>query len=67
MPIDFYLDVGRYESEDLMRKSNRRLRTVLESKGYSITYQEFAGGHDYACWRGTMADGIIALVGHESD
>lgn len=42
---------------------NRQLRDVLLAKGYSIRYQEFAGEHDPVNWRGTMADGLIFLLG----
>jgi len=27
------------------------------------SYHEFTGGHDVACWRGSLAGGIIALAG----
>src|SRR5262249_38916393 len=37
--------------------ANRHLRTLLRSKGYPVRYAEFVGGHDYLCWRGTLADG----------
>jgi enterochelin esterase family protein len=39
------------------------LRDVLRVKGYEVHFQEFAGGHDYLSWRGTLADGLIALMG----
>ena len=26
-------------------------------------YREFNGAHDYICWRGSLADGLLALLG----
>jgi enterochelin esterase-like enzyme len=31
--------------------------------GRDVTYREFRGGHDHACWRGSLADGIAHLLG----
>ena len=44
---------------------NRHLRDVLTLKGYEVHYSEFNGGHDYICWRGSLADGLLRLVGNK--
>jgi enterochelin esterase-like enzyme len=38
-------------------------RDVLPAKGYVVQYQQFVGGHDGFSWRGTLADGLIAVLG----
>lgn len=63
-PIKFYLDVGLWESADQLLP-NRIMRSVLEGKGYGVTYREFTSGHDYLAWRGTLSDGLMAVVGTE--
>jgi len=49
-------------SRDIL-ETTRHLRDVLLAKGYEVHYQQFVGGHDGLGWRGTLADGIIALIG----
>jgi enterochelin esterase family protein len=66
LPLRFYLEVGRFENASSMLASNRWLRDVLLAKGYPVTYQEFDGGHHYISWRGSLADGLIALMGSQA-
>jgi enterochelin esterase family protein len=62
LPLEFYLEVGRYETTLLFSPllETRRLRDVLQAKGYPVTYSEFVGGHNEVCWRGSFADAIMA-------
>jgi enterochelin esterase-like enzyme len=67
-PLRFYLDAGSEEIDvtgggSSILLTNRTLRDVLLAKGYEVHFQEFAGGHDYLSWRGTLADGLITLIG----
>ncbi len=66
-PLSFYLDVGLledwFESPPSILLTNRHMRNVLLAKGYPVHYAEFNGGHESLCWRGTLADGLLALVG----
>lgn len=72
LPLDFYVEVGIYEGTEALHGkpchfySNRYFRDVLLSKGYSVKYVEFIGGHDFICWRGTLADALIYLIGKQS-
>jgi enterochelin esterase-like enzyme len=68
LPIRFYLDAGTFEVDRVGTGGNaletsRHLRDVLLAKGYEVHYQQFMGGHDSLSWRGTLADGLIALIG----
>ncbi|HEY1011873.1 MAG TPA: alpha/beta hydrolase-fold protein [Herpetosiphonaceae bacterium] len=69
LPLRFYMDVGRLEAWPTpgggpsLLAANRRLRDVLLAKGYPVAFAEFAGGHNYICWQGGLADGLLALAG----
>jgi enterochelin esterase family protein len=72
LPLDFYIEIGVYEVKEALHGlpshffSNRHFRDVLLSKGYTVKYVEFIGGHDFICWRGTLADGLMYLIGNHS-
>ena len=60
-PAQFFVEAGSEEEHLLV--GNRALRQILEGGSASFTYREYRGGHDYACWRGGIADGLIAALG----
>jgi enterochelin esterase-like enzyme len=67
-PVRFYLDAGVFEADRFatggaILESTRHFRDVLHAKGYTASFRQFAGGHDYLSWRGTLADGLIELIG----
>lgn len=62
-PIRFYQEIGLLEDDLIGVGANRHFRDVLRAKGYPVDYREFYSGHDYACWRETLADGLISLFG----
>jgi enterochelin esterase family protein len=68
LPVRFYLAVGTFEVDTNggggeILESTRHLRDVLLAKGNEVHYQQFVGGHDGLSWRGTLADGLITLLG----
>jgi enterochelin esterase-like enzyme len=68
LPLTFYMDAGvfevdRFASGGAILEPSRHMRDLLLAKGYEVHYQQFVGGHDYLSWRGTFADGLIALIG----
>jgi enterochelin esterase family protein len=71
LPLRFFMNVGLLEdgvrpgdpSYPSMVEANRALRDVLVAKGHEVKYVEFNGGHDHVSWRGSIADGLSALLG----
>jgi enterochelin esterase family protein len=66
--VAYYLEAGIYENDRLengvdLLSSNQHLRDALQTKGYRVTYGEFAGGHSDLNWRSGFSKGLIALVG----
>ena len=66
--LKFYMDAGSFEVDTsggggAILEPSRHMRDVLLAKGYQVHYRENVGGHDYLSWRGSLADGLIALLG----
>lgn len=59
-PVRFWLEAGSLE--DTLVTGNRELHTTLTKHNFYATYREYQGGHDFACWRGGLADGLIAML-----
>ncbi|HEX8422878.1 MAG TPA: alpha/beta hydrolase-fold protein, partial [Pyrinomonadaceae bacterium] len=51
-PLKFYFDVGLLEP---IWKVNRRVRVMLEGKGYPVAYRETTAGHNWTNWRDQLA------------
>jgi enterochelin esterase family protein len=70
--LRLYLEVGAEETRKtpggpIFIEANRRLRQVLEAKGYNVRYVEVSGGrHDPIHWRFQFADGLLYLAGKRS-
>lgn len=54
------LEVGRQEWA--MADQVRELADALRSTGADVECVEFNGGHDFACWRGGLIEGIATLL-----
>lgn len=57
-PLNIWLDVGQFE---FLLPSNRRVRDLLQSKGYDLVYREYPGEHNYTSWRDDLWRGLEAL------
>ena len=67
-PVRVWLEVGLFEGASPLAggnqiAQNRHMRDVLLVKGYRVSYHEYAGGHAWESWRGSLADGLIELAG----
>ncbi|MFJ7191954.1 enterochelin esterase [Streptomyces bacillaris] len=60
-----HFDVGLHEGA--LAEHTEALRAVLRARGHRVTRNVHNGGHDYACWRGFLADALVKLVGTGAD
>jgi enterochelin esterase-like enzyme len=71
LPLKFWMDAGVFEVDTngtggAILEPSRHMRDVLLAKGYEVHYRQFAAGHDYLNWRGTLADGLLVLIGSDA-
>ena len=59
LPLRCYVEVGLQEW--VLLSPTNHFSNVLVAKVYAPIYREYNGGHDALCWRGGIADGLIAL------
>ena len=57
-PLRIWMDVGRYE---WLLQSNREMHTLLQARGYDVTYNEYNAGHAYVAWRDDLVHGLQHL------
>jgi enterochelin esterase family protein len=55
-----YLEVGRQEW--VLLPLHRKLAKLLKQSTAQHHYVEYNGGHDYACWRGGIADALCWIT-----
>lgn len=64
LPVRFSMDIGCLERGVLdydQMTTHEHMRDVLLAKGYEVDYQEYVGGHDMICWRGTIVDRLLSF------
>jgi len=74
LPLRFYIEAGLFETDQPtplpgfknLLVSARHMRDVLQAKGYPVRYAEFSGGHNPMNWQGTLANGLLALLGKDT-
>jgi len=62
LPVRYWMEIGLVEHPERMLETNRRMKAVMEAKGYDLTYSEPCGGHDYAIWRGSLGEALAKML-----
>ncbi|MDO4887112.1 MAG: alpha/beta hydrolase-fold protein [Actinomycetaceae bacterium] len=60
LPVRFFHEVGCLEWH--LAEENRQFAAVLAEAGFDIAWRQYMGGHDYACWREGILDGLAHLL-----
>lgn len=57
-PLTIWQDVG---SLDWLLETNRAMKSLLEAKGYNLTYREYTAGHNFTAWRDALPDALTTM------
>ena len=60
LPIDIYLSTGTVNDK---KDATRKLKKILEDKGYDFEYKEVAEGHNWKNWKPLLDDVLIHFYG----
>ena len=74
LPIHFCIQAGLLEAGTpspnngpSLPSAAQHLRDVLKARGYPVVdYRDVPGPHEPLSWRGTLSDGLVWLLEHES-
>ena len=58
--IQVWMDVGLFDYAPLL-ESNRKMRTLMNERGYALEYREYPAGHSYPAWRDEIWRGLEHL------
>jgi enterochelin esterase family protein len=53
-----WMDVGTME---WLTETNRRMKALLDERGFALSYHEYHGGHNYTSWQRELVAGLAFL------
>jgi enterochelin esterase family protein len=62
--IRIYIDTGTIRDA---KDESRKMKAILESKGYEIAYAEYPEGHNWVNWRSRLDEILVFFQGRETD
>jgi enterochelin esterase family protein len=71
VPVEFWLQVGNLETAQMLDggptqlTANQHMRDTLQTKGCSVSYQEYSGGHDVSSLEFPLAQALIEILGRD--
>ena len=60
-----YMTYGSYEDQNSQLLPGEELYQQLLQHQYDVKYSQYCGEHDFVCWQGEIAKGLLHLVGND--